>query len=404
MMQRTNPFQSWQLFARAIEVDFGPSCYECPRATLFKLTQKASVAEYYLEFTSLANRVYGVSPEALLDCFVSGLQPDLQREVIAQTPSSIQRAVALAKLFEEKCKPLTRNQPTYSNTKPNTISNPNPPNRTTIPPLLPTPNSKPSNTYQNNPTVKKISSAEMQVRREKGLCYTCDDKWSFSHKCPNRNIMLLQVEEYDNEHEEETENQEAKQLELHLSFNALKGATGVGTIKFTGYIGNMPIQILVDGGSSDNFLQPRIAHFLKMDIAPAPLFKVLVGNGNSLSPEGSIPELCVAVQQHNIKIPVYLLPIVGADLILGATWLATLGPHVADYKALSIKFYDQDKFVTLQGEKISSPQQAQLHHMRRLYQTDAIEAYFSIHRAEPINQQDYWLDLPLIWNQNWYYY
>ncbi|MCI24697.1 retrotransposon-derived protein PEG10-like, partial [Trifolium medium] len=40
MMQRTNPFQSWQLFARAIEVDFGPSCYDCPRATLFKLTQK----------------------------------------------------------------------------------------------------------------------------------------------------------------------------------------------------------------------------------------------------------------------------------------------------------------------------------------------------------------------------
>ncbi|MCI24698.1 hypothetical protein A2U01_0045884, partial [Trifolium medium] len=90
----------------------------------------------------------------------------------------------------------------------------------------------------------------------------------------------------------------------------------------------------------------------------------------------------------------YLLPIVGADLILGATWLATLGPHVADYQALSIKFYDQDKFVTLQGEKSPSPQQAQLHHMRRLYQTDAIEACFSIHRAEPINQQDYWLDLP----------
>ncbi|MCI25553.1 hypothetical protein A2U01_0046744, partial [Trifolium medium] len=35
MMQRTNPFQSWQIFTRAIEVDFGPSVYECPRATLF---------------------------------------------------------------------------------------------------------------------------------------------------------------------------------------------------------------------------------------------------------------------------------------------------------------------------------------------------------------------------------
>jgi hypothetical protein len=210
--------------------------------------------------------------------------------------------------------------------------------------------------------------------------------------------MILQIDDETSVYEAASEDQvvtgEDKQLELHLSFNALKGATGVGTIKFTGHIGKMPIQILVDGGSSDNFLQPRIAHFLKLDVAPAPLFKVLGGNGNSLSPEGSISELCVAVQNHDIKVPVYLLPIVGADLILGATWLATLGPHVADYQSLSIKFFDNGKYVTLKGERSQVPQQAQLHHMRRLYQTDAIEACFAIHRAEPITKQDCWLELP----------
>ncbi|GAU28866.1 hypothetical protein TSUD_293180 [Trifolium subterraneum] len=326
MMQRTNPFQSWQLFARAIEVDFGPSCYDCPRATLFKLTQKSTVAEYYMEFTSLANRVYVVSTEAMLDCFVSGLQPDLQREVIAQEPSCIQRAVDLAKLFEEKCKPITRNQPNHSTTKPNTFNNPNP-NRTTIPPLLPTPNSKPTNTYSKNQNVKNMTSAEMQIRREKGLCYTCDDKWSFSHKCPNRHLMILQTEEDDTDYENVSVNQVDtggdKQLKLHLSFKALRGAIGVGTIKFTGHIGKMPIQILVDGGSSDNFLQPRIAQFLKLDIAPAPLFKVLVGNENSLSPEGSISELCVAVQNHDIKIPVRIQSYIKSTLDLdsdGTLW------------------------------------------------------------------------------------
>jgi hypothetical protein len=337
--------------------------------------------------------VYGVSTEALLDCFVSGLQPELQREVIAQEPSSIQRAVALAKLFEEKCKPLTRNL----TTKPNSFNIPNP-NRTTNPPLLQTPNTKPTPNYPKNQNIKRMTSAEMQLRREKGQCYTCEDKWSFNHKCPNRGLMILQIDEAPSEYEDISEDQidsgEDKQLELHLSFNALKGSTGVGTIKFTGHIGKMPIQILVDGGSSDNFLQPRIAHFLKLDIAPAPLFKVLVGNGNSLSPEGSIPELCVAVQNHDIKIPVYLLPIVGADLILGATLLATLGPHAADYKALSIKFFDKGKYITLQGERSQVPQQAQLHHMRRLYQTDAIEACFAIHRAKPVTKQDCWLELP----------
>lgn len=35
---------------------------------------------------------------------------------------------------------------------------------------------------------------------------------------------------------------------------------------------------------------------------------------------------------------------------------ATLGPHVADYQSLSIKYFDKDKFVTLQGENNQSPQ------------------------------------------------
>ena len=398
MMQRTNPFQSWQIFARAIEVDFGPSVYECPRATLFKLTQKNTVNEYYMEFTSLANRVYGLSIEAMLDCFVSGLNPELQREVIAHTPPSIQRAVALAKLFEEKCKP-TKTYPTTNNPKTFPINNPNP-NRSNQPPLLPTPASKPTSNYQKNQSIRKISSAEMQLRREKGLCYTCEDKWSFNHKCPNKHIMLLQVDEEEiveqtPDHNDQNNPEPIQQeLELHLSLNALKGASGVGTIKFVGHIGNTPVQILVDGGSSDNFLQPRIAQFLKLDVEPAPCFKVLVGNGNSLSSEGTIKELKVSVQGHELKLPVYLLPIVGADLILGATWLATLGPHVADYKALTIKFFQQGNFITLQGEKCNSPQQAQLHHMRRLQVTEAIAEYFTVQREDPYRPQDNWLELP----------
>jgi len=37
------------------------------------------------------------------------------------------------------------------------------------------------------------------------------------------------------------------------------------------------VQILMDNGSSDNFIQPRIAHFLKLPIEPASQFKILVG-------------------------------------------------------------------------------------------------------------------------------
>jgi hypothetical protein len=68
-------------------------------------------------------------------------------------------------------------------------------------------------------------------------------------------------------------------IQHHLSLNAMKGNSGMGIIRFTGTIGNIPVQVLVDGGSSDTYLQPRIAQFLRVPVEPTPSFQVLVGNG-----------------------------------------------------------------------------------------------------------------------------
>ncbi|MCI42914.1 hypothetical protein A2U01_0064151, partial [Trifolium medium] len=60
-----------------------------------------------------------------------------------------------------------------------------------------------------------------------------------------------------------------------------------------------------------------------------------------------VRKLHVQVQGHELVVPAYLLPVAGADLILGSSWLATLGPHIADYAHLTLKFYQQGKFITL---------------------------------------------------------
>ena len=68
-----------------------------------------------------------------------------------------------------------------------------------------------------------------------------------------------------------------------MSLNALNGGVGVGTIRFMAYIDKLPMTVLIDGGSSDNFLQPRVAKFLKLPVEPATQFRVMVGNGNYLT-------------------------------------------------------------------------------------------------------------------------
>jgi len=164
----------------------------------------------------------------------------------------------------------------------------------------------------------------------------------------------------------------------HLSLNAMKGTDSMGILRFTSQIGQISVQVLVDGGSSDNFLQPRIAEFIKLPVEPGPCFKVLVGNGQSMIAEGVVPNLSITLQGHELTIPVFLLPVVGADIILGSSWLATLGPHVADYAALTLKFFNKGKFMALQGERGTPPKLAQFNHYRMMRNTDAIADSFTV--------------------------
>jgi len=57
---------------------------------------------------SLVNRSLGLSDEAFLNCFISGLNPDIRRDVVAMTPLTLLCTVILAKLFEEKYNPIPK--------------------------------------------------------------------------------------------------------------------------------------------------------------------------------------------------------------------------------------------------------------------------------------------------------
>ena len=74
---------SWQGFLQALESRFAPTFYDDPKGALFKLVQRGSVNDYLTEFERLANRVVGLPPPFLLSCFISGLNPELRREVLA---------------------------------------------------------------------------------------------------------------------------------------------------------------------------------------------------------------------------------------------------------------------------------------------------------------------------------
>lgn len=145
-------------------------------------------------------------------------------------------------------------------------------------------------------------------------------KFSFRHRYPNKPLLLLQLEDPSPDHEPDTYTipnltycpdpppSPPTDIDLHLSLNALNRSSKVGTLHFIGKFVGVPLQILVDGGSSDNFLQPCIAKFLQLLIEPTSGFKVLMGNGQSMVAEGKISDLTIEVQRHMLQLPTFLLP------------------------------------------------------------------------------------------------
>lgn len=72
-MSSNQQLSIWEALVRAMELRFGPSSYENHQATLFKLHQLGSVVEYQAALENISNRIVGLSHEALLNCFISGL-------------------------------------------------------------------------------------------------------------------------------------------------------------------------------------------------------------------------------------------------------------------------------------------------------------------------------------------
>jgi len=83
----------------------------------------------------------------------------------------------------------------------------------------------------------------------------------------------------------------------------------------------------------------------------------MVGSGQRLPIEGIIHNLDICIQGHHLFLSVFVMPLAGSDVVMGASWLSTLGAHIAlaFYSKASLKFYLNGSFVQLQGEKVLYP-------------------------------------------------
>ncbi|CAM8890276.1 unnamed protein product [Rhodiola kirilowii] len=159
---------SWQEFVAEMRERFGRDHYWRPGVALNKLTQRGTVAEYIAEFVSLVPSTTGMTPGTLLDRFLAGLKEEVHLELVLLEPNNLRTAMGMAKIAEQKlrAKPPPARVFTPRGFTPHSGGSTTPLSGSTRPQGSPSTGALP---------IKRLTPTEMAARREKGLCFNCDE-------------------------------------------------------------------------------------------------------------------------------------------------------------------------------------------------------------------------------------
>ena len=119
------------------------------------------------------------------------------------------------------------------------------------------------------------------------------------------------------------------------------------TLKLFGHIKNTKVTVLVDSGSTQNFIDSRVEKQLNIFIYPTANFQVSISRNKTTPCGGTCHKVELAIKDCTLRFPMYAIAIRGVDIILGAQWLETLGTVRLSLGGQFIRFYENRRKIKL---------------------------------------------------------
>nr|GEX68256.1 hypothetical protein [Tanacetum cinerariifolium] len=180
---------------------------------------------------------------------------------------------------------------------------------------------------------KQLIQKELEEKRTKNIYFYCDQKYVPGYKCQSWMFSLEVVVENDEEDIVWEPTNKDVDCELsdvnnvvqeensvpHISLNALTGRNTFQTMRVNGYVGKHEIHILIDSGSTHNFLDSNTAKRIGCQLKSTYPLQVTVANG--------------------------------CEMMLGILWLSTLGNIICNFRDLKMSFQYNGRTIKLRGSQ-----------------------------------------------------
>ncbi|KAL0545922.1 hypothetical protein IC582_015819 [Cucumis melo] len=381
-------FRSWKELKERIYNRFRNREYGTGCARFLAIKQEGSVGEYLQRFEELSAPLPEMAEDVLVGAFTNGLDPVIRTEVFAMRAVGLEDMMDAARLAEEKLEiarashgPYAKDFKSAQKHAPKNVETPST-KMVTLAERIPASLNQ-ANNSQNGATgmggrrdtgFRRWTDSELQARRDKGLCYRCDEPFSKGHRCKNKELRLCVVADDLEDVEMVDSAYEGEMVEVspvvELSLNSVVGLTAPGTFKLKGMVENQEIVIMVDCGVTHNFISLKLVENLKLPMAETTNYGVIMGSGKAVQGRGICKGITVGLPVISIVEDFLPLELGNIDMVLGMQWLQKQGAMTVDWKALTMTFVVGDTKVILKGDPSLTRMEISLKVLVKTWQPD----------------------------------
>lgn len=331
---------SWDGLCQTVVARFERDQQNLVIRQFFHVKQTGSVTEYVELFDEIVHKLLAhdpfFNPSAITSKFVDGLKSEIKAVVLVHRPKDLDTACSLAILREEvlqgsSTREMRRGEGTI-NVKAYSKMNVGPPSAKSMDSVVI--DERKSSGFSRVRNQNEKVSALMAYRKAKGFCFKCMTKWGPQHTCAE-NVPLHYVEELwqmldENEGNQkqlvELRNSDSEDDLMAISAQVVNGTSTGKTVRFLGSLYSHRAVILVDSGSSHNFISEQMAAALPNWKALDQVMKVKVADGAILHCTHELVDCPWIVQGVTFRTTFKILPLKCYDAILGMDWLVQHSP------------------------------------------------------------------------------